>query len=609
MVMVMLRTSHKAWRMFALGGLLLAFMGTALAAAPRSPLAPDAAFRLSASRTADGTLTLVWQIAPGTYLYRESLKAQRSDTPVPLATLPGETKDDPNFGPVEIYHAEAQATVPGLPAQGRLEVAFQGCAEAGICYPQMVRTVDLATLAVASEGPVSLWGAPSGAIGAVAEDAGAADHASVAAEGEGASAPESVTTVMLGGSLPALMAAFLGFGLLLAFTPCVFPMLPILSGILAGSGTHPSPGRSLALSLSYGLAMASAYGAIGLAAGWSGANVQVALQTPWALGAMAAIFAVLALSMLGQFELALPGWARALPMRTGGSITGAAALGFASALVVGPCVTPPLAGAILYAAQSGDGVRGGLALFMLGLGMALPLVAFGAFGARILPRSGPWMVAVRQACGVVFLAIAILLAGRLLPAPVGLALWGALAIGLGVFLGAFDRPGRQPRERLAKALGLMAVIYGGTLVVGASGGGTDPLRPLGFLGTTARTEMPVAEMRVSSPAALRRALSEVRTDGRPALVSFTADWCTVCKSNEAAMASPRVRGRLAGLPHLLADVTVANSETRALMAGFGVVGPPTLFLVTAEGREIGGSRLTGAVSVADIERLADRAGL
>ncbi|MCS0505196.1 protein-disulfide reductase DsbD [Ancylobacter mangrovi] len=609
MVMAMLRMLSAArWAAMWIG-LLLGLMGTALAGAP---LAPDDAFHLSASRTVDGTLTLAWRIAPGTYLYRDSLTAQANGSSVPLETSPGEPKDDPNFGMVEVYHARAEATAPGLPEHGLLRVAFQGCAEAGICYPQIVRTVDLTTLGVAAPDATSAsigkakvpFGAPR--VSPMERwDPGVAPRVKDAAD----ASTDGAGTLFQGG-LPGLMASFLGFGLLLAFTPCVFPMLPILSGILAGGGTPPSMARGTLLASSYGLAMAAAYGVLGIAAGWSGANLQVALQTPWALGAMAMVFGVLAISMFGKLELALPAGRLGLPIRTGGSLTGAAALGFASALVVGPCVTPPLAAAILYAAQSGDMLRGGAALFMLGLGMALPLVVVGAFGAHILPRSGAWMVAVRHTCGALFLGIAVLLAGRLIPAAASLAIWGALAIGLGVFLGAFDRPRRAAPSRLAKALGLLAVIYGGTLVVGAAAGGTDPLRPLGVLSAAAGADRPaLAETRVSSLGNFRQVLAEVGVDGHPTLVSFTADWCTVCKSNAAVMAEPEVRARIARLSHIIADVTAYGADTQALMARFDVVGPPTLFLVDAKGQEIAGSRLTGVVSSDDIERLAARAGL
>ncbi|MFG1417607.1 protein-disulfide reductase DsbD [Xanthobacter sp. V0B-10] len=633
----------------ALSGLIWA---TGAFADGQKPLKADEAFRIEAARAADGTLALRWRIAPGTYLYRESLKAERDGASIALLTSPGQEKDDPNFGPVEVYHGATEARAQGLPATGALTVSYQGCAEAGICYPVVRRQVDLATLAVAATVPQAFasgtgGGSPVEGAGSAtaprgvtaehnAEENGPFQGASVAqatsaaapgsappkaapASGPAAEAPPSPADVpggamaLFGGNLAVLLLAFLGFGLLLAFTPCVFPMLPILSGILAGGESRPGPARGFALSAAYGLAIAAAYGVLGVAAGWSGANLQAALQTPWALGAMAVLFLVLALSMLGLFDLALPsGLATRLPRGRGGSLSGAAALGFASALVVGPCVTPPLAAAMLYAAQTGDAARGGAALFMLGLGMGLPLVLAGTFGARVLPRSGPWLVRIKQACGVLFLAVAAVLATRLMPPPAALALWGALAVGAGVFLGGLDRsrPGHGPAARLAKAAGLVALIYGGTLIVGAAGGAGDPLRPLAFLaqGAGAAQHAPQAA-RVSSPAALDAALAEAAAGGRPVLVSFTAGWCTVCKSNEAVMEEPAVRERIARLPRIAADVTDYGAGERALMSRFSVIGPPTLFLMDAAGRELPGTRHVGALTAQDIDGLAARAGL
>ncbi|MFG1402909.1 protein-disulfide reductase DsbD [Xanthobacter sediminis] len=634
----------------ALSGLTWA---TGVLADSQKPLKANEAFRMEAARAADGTLALRWRIAPGTHLYRESLKAERDGAPVALLTSPGQEKDDPNFGPVEVYHGEAEARVPGLPATGALTVSYQGCAEAGICYPVVRRQVDLATLAVEATAPRTFAGgtrsgSPAEASGpATAPRSATADsdaraseplpdapmaRAAPAAATPGSFAPKPTPAAgpaaeappfpadasgramtLFGGNLAALLLAFLGFGLLLAFTPCVFPMLPILSGILAGGESRPGPARGFALSAAYGLAIAAAYGVLGVAAGWSGANLQAALQTPWALGAMAVLFLMLALSMLGLFDLALPsGLAARLPRGRGGSLSGAAALGFASALVVGPCVTPPLAAAMLYAAQTGDAARGGAALFMLGLGMGLPLVLAGTFGARVLPRSGPWLLRIKQACGALFLGVAAVLATRLMPPPAALALWGTLAVGAGVFLGGLDRsrPGHGPATRLAKAAGLVALIYGGTLIVGAAGGAGDPLRPLAFLAQEAGV-VPQAEQeaRVSSPAALDAALAEAAAGGKPVLVSFTAGWCTVCKSNEAVMAEPGVRTRIARLPRIAADVTDYGEDERALMSRFSVIGPPTLFLMDAAGRELPGTRHVGALTAQDIDGLAAKAGL
>ncbi len=567
-------------------------------------LKADEAFTVSAKRGTDGNLSLSWRIAPGTYLYRESLKAGKDGTAVPLALPSGEEKDDPNFGPVDIYHRSVTAQATGLPATGALDISFQGCAEQGVCYPAVTRQVDLETLAITPARPP-------------AEASPAQDQGSTAFAREPAAAqPTAMDALFHRGLLP-LLGAFFGLGLLLAFTPCVFPMLPILSGILAGGGAKPTPARGLALSGAYGLAMAAAYGVLGMGAAWTGANLQAALQTPWAIGLMAAVFVALAGAMFGLFDLAVPTALTArLPSGGRGSIAGAAGLGFASALVVGPCVTPPLAAAMLYAAQTGDAARGASALFMLGLGMAAPLVAVGAFGAQILPRSGRWLLAIKHGCGVLFLAIAAWLAARVLPDAAGLALYGLLAIGLGVFAGGFDAltsdadAGRPIGKTLGKTAGIAAVACGLLLLVGAAGGARDPLRPLGFLAAPSRpAAAEVREVRVSSPAALRQALAAAGQDGRPTLVSFTADWCTVCKSNEATMAEPAAAARLSGLDRIAVDVTRYGDGAQALMGRYQVIGPPTLFLLDPTGREVPGSRRVGALTGADIDHLAIAAGL
>lgn len=595
--------------------------GTSVAAEGRI-LTADEAFRVSAARETDGTLSLTWRIAPGTYLYRESLKALMDGVAVPLSLPPGEEKDDPNFGPVEIYHQSVGVRASGQPATGALDLSFQGCAEQGICYPVVTRRVDLATLAIAAvrpppeaaaeptaQGPEIGPGTASRGIAAPVAERGSVPNSAPVPP----AAPVVAMDALFSGRLVPLLAAFFGLGLLLAFTPCVFPMLPILSGILAGSGCRPTPGRGLALSGAYGLAMAAAFGVLGMGAAWTGANLQAALQTSWAVGLMAALFAVLAGAMLGLFDIALPSaLATRMPVRGQGSVAGAAGLGFASALVVGPCVTPPLAAAMLYAAQTGDAARGAAALFMLGLGMAAPLVVVGTFGAQILPRSGPWLVRVKQACGVLFLGVAAWLAARVLPEPAGLALYGLFAIGLGVFAGGLDALSAESGagRRLGKTTGLGAVACGLLLIVGAAGGASDPFRPLGFLASQAGSSAAEArQAHISSPAAFEGALAAARDGRRPTLVAFTAAWCTVCKSNEAVMAEPAVEARLAGLNRIVVDVTDYGDGARALMGRYDVIGPPTLVLLDAGGRELPGARHVGALGAADLERLAVAAGL
>ncbi|MDC7788706.1 protein-disulfide reductase DsbD [Rhodoplanes sp. TEM] len=594
-----------------LAGIVVALLGLLAPAATAEPLPPpaDEVFTLAARRAPDGVLAIRIAAAPGHYLYRDGMQAVLDGRALPLALPAGTEKDDPNFGLVEIYHDAVEARLADAPAAGRLRVSYQGCAERGICYPPVAKVIDLATLAV-SDPPSRMV---DGTRVAVAPGGAAADAQGPASASTPSLAPEpDATAGLLAGGWGPMLAAFLLFGVLLALTPCVFPMIPILSGMLVRSGETLSPRRGFVLSASYVIAMAAAYGLLGLAAGWSGANLQAALQTPWALGLMAAALVALALSMFGLFDIALPaGLAARLggARGGGGSITGAALLGFASALVVGPCVTPPLAAAMLYAAQTGEAGKGAAALFMLGLGMGLPLVAVGTFGARVLPRSGPWLARVKQIFGVVFLAVAASLLTRILPGPAALAVWGVLALAAGVFLGGFDRlgPASEWRGRLGKAAGLAAATYGVLLLVGAAGGANDPLRPLAFLMSDhATTREAPAPTRVASLAAFDRAVAA--HTGGPVLVAFTADWCTVCRSNEAVLSEPAIRARLARLPVIAADVTTYGDDTRALMARFAVVGPPTLFLLDAAGREIPGSRLIGPITADEIARRLAAAG-
>lgn len=568
------------------------------------PAPADKVFVLSASRDGNGALHLSFAVAPGVYLYRDSLKATLAGRDLALAPPPGETKDDPNFGQVEVYHHAIALMVPGLPASGALGVTYQGCAEAGICYPPIRSRVDLASLAVTPEPRASLL---TDATAPAAPKAGAPGAPPPAATDTAGTAGADAA---LSGSLLAVIPTFIGFGLLLAFTPCVFPMIPILSGILVGAGQR-SAWRGFALSTVYMLAMAAAYGLVGLAAGWSGTNLQVLLQTPLVLGLSAVVFVALALAMFGLFELTLPSFIAtriaSLPVR-GGSLGSAALIGFGSALVIGPCVTPPLAAAMLYAIDTGNAARGGLALFSLGLGMGLPLVLAGTFGARLLPKAGPWLADFRRLFGLIFLGVAAMLVARLTPPPAGLAIWGVSAITAAVFLGAFDRPERASpwNTRLTKATGLTTALYGALLIVGAAGGSTDPTRPLAFFSSGAASE--TAALRLTSPADFDRAFAAEASSGKPVLVLFTADWCTVCKSNEKVLAEPDLSARLARTPRIAVDITAQTAEAEALMTRFRVVGPPALFLLDADGREIPGSRLIGALQAADLTARLTAAG-
>ncbi|MGH1589382.1 protein-disulfide reductase DsbD [Methylobacterium phyllosphaerae] len=557
--------------------------------------APQVPFTLVATRDANLALHLRWTIVRGTYLYRDRIRAEAgAGAELPVSTPPAETKDDPNFGPTEVYHDSIEAIVPGTALAGLREVrvTYQGCAERGICYPPVTTRLDLTALASAD--------APSGGDAVrAAEPPGA-----MATTAPGPAVFPAGPALFLVGNLIGVLMGMFGLGLLLAFTPCVLPMVPILSGMLVRSGQELTPGRGLVLSGSYVLAMAVAYASLGVAAAWLGRNLQVVLQTPLALGLMAAAFAALALSMFGLFDLQAPRWWRdrfgAAPAAEGGSVVGAALLGFSSALVVGPCVTPPLAAALLYVAQTGDVLRGTLALFALGLGMGAPLVLVGTFGAGILPRSGPWLVRAKQAFGFVFLVLAASLVTRLMPDGMALLIWAALAIGFGLGLAAMATNGRS--SRAGRAAGMVAVAYGGLLLFGAATGADDPLRPLAGI-VTSQADRGAEAHTVSSLTAFEAALRTVRAQGKPVLVEFAADWCTVCKTNErTVLADAGIRARLKAVSVIHADVTRDDAGTRALMRRFAVVGPPTLILMRPDGGEVREARTEGELTIEDLTR-------
>ncbi len=588
--------------------LLLLALAWPGAVSAQSPRPADEVFQLALTRSSGGDLKLHWRIAPGTYLYRDKLGAA-GDTgaALPMTTIPGIVEDDPNFGRTEIYRGEAEAGIAAqlLRGDAMLRVSYQGCAAQGICYPPITKMVDLAALTVAP---------------AVRDDVSMAwpddpPHPAASPEGTDPAGASQTAPALLTGNVAVMTMSFLGFGLLLAFTPCIFPMIPILSGILTRSGENLTPRRGFMLSSTYAVAMALAHAMLGLAAAWSGQNLQIVLQMPVTLALMSLVFVLLALSMFGFIALQLPAaWSTRLSSIAGGrggSLGGAALLGFASALIVGPCVTPPLAAALLYIAQTGDLLRGATALFALGLGMGLPLVAFGMFGSKVLPKSGLWLDKVKQAFGFVFLGLAVWMLARFLPGIVIQALWGMLAIAGGVWLGAYDLIRGKTRIgcRLGpEVLGAAIALYGIVLLVGMAGGSED-VRPQADISAPVPAA-PTAVATVVDPAAFDRALAAARARRRPILIDFTARWCTACaEMDRTVMRDPQTRARLATLSTIRVDLSDYSAGGQALMRRFGVVGPPTLlFIDPATGREIDGARTIGAVSTGDFSDALKRAG-
>jgi thiol:disulfide interchange protein DsbD len=595
----------------AVGFLLL--VGAGASSQAQVLLSADKVFQLEAARGAAGDLILDWKIEPGTYLYRDKIRvAGPQGEPVEVETPAGDMKDDPSFGKTEIYHRRAQAIVPekSLADLHNVVVSFQGCAEQGICYPPVTKTVDLETMSVAER------------TGDVPDAPQAADRGSgpdlkewAATPVDGAAIPQE--EFGLNGSILSTLAAFVGFGLLLAFTPCVFPMIPILSGMLARSGEQLTARRGFVLSATYVAAMSVAYASLGLVVAWSGQNLQVALQTPIALGLMSAIFLALAFSMFGLYDLQLPrSWQSHLigagRAHRGGSLGGAAMMGFASALIVGPCVTPPLAAALVYVAQTGNLARGAMALFALGIGMGLPLLAFGTFGAGILPKSGPWLTRVKHAFGLVFVGLAIWMISRVLPTWIAVELWGAGFASAGISLAVSTvlarKHGRSWSAR-AIAAGLASLVVGAVLIGWSSSGFPrvlDQFTPSTF---GSITKASAAEFEtVRTPGALDDAIAAARRSGRAVVLDFSAEWCVECKVMDRTVFSDAdVLRRLKDFALIRADATDYNEDMQKLMKTFGVVGPPTvIFLGAQDGKEARDMRIVGPVDATTFLKRLDR---
>ena len=579
--------------------LLMAAVGPVWAAAP---LPADQAFQLRAQLDEEEGIELTWSIASGYYLYRERIVVTLDGQRIRIAAKKGEAKDDPNFGLTEVYHGTGIATVPAelLPEKGRIVVTYQGCAENSICYPPISKTIDLATL-LTEDAPATSGTEPSPPVrGGNEEKSGVPTWAP--------SSPSGLETEvgMLGGSVVSTTLAFMGLGLLLSLTPCVFPMIPILSGMLARAGGRLSVARSFVLSASYVLAMAAAYGTLGIFVAWSGENLQASLQTPLAVLAMSAVFIALALSMFGLYELQLPqSWTPRLVAVAGnkGSIGGAALLGFGSALIVGPCVTPPLAAALVYVAQTGQVLRGSLALFSLGLGMGLPLIAFGVLGARILPQAGVWLLRVKHVFGFIFVALAIWMASRVLPVALTATAWGGLCIAVGLYLDVpslFEEPRWRPAKLATATSGVLALFYGCILVIGAALSDYGPLQPLISVGLVASApDASVGGFQVvSNEAELDKAIDLGRKQGRGIMVDFSAAWCTECRLMERNIfAREEVQRQLAGMLLVRADLTHFDLSSKNLMQRFAVVGPPTVVFLNPDGTEIADARVVGDIGV------------
>lgn len=561
----------------------------------------------------------------GYYLYRDHFTFQvvgGEGFEIRAVELPrGEIKDDPEFGPVLVIYGQVEIPIrfsrPAGPAQSiALQAGFQGCRDGDICYPPQSRVVSFDMpaaqqaygLPVASTAPTADSEKPSTTYSGTATAAAptAISQANSMKQPPTAaplSEQDRLASLLTANPGRALFAFFIA-GILLAFTPCVFPMVPILSGIIAGQGEGLTSLKAFWLSLVYVLAMALTYTVAGVLAGLFGQNLQAVFQNPWIISAFVLVFIALALSMFGFFELQLPGrlqtrLSEASGRQQGGSLLGVAVMGFLSALIVGPCVAPPLMAALIVIGASGDAWLGGCALFALSLGMGLPLIAFGVSAGKLVPRAGAWMVVVKNVFGVCLLALAIWMLERILPGGLIMLLWGGLAIACGIYLGAFDAlvPPVSGWKRLWKSLGLVLLLLGAVEIIGAAAGGDYWLRPLesfrgGKVASTSQEQSTFG--RIKSLADLQAGVKQASTAGQVAMLDFYADWCVECiRMERNTFHEPEVQALLAQLRPLQADVTANDEIDQQLMREFGIIGPPAILFFDRQGQEMKAWRLVG----------------
>ncbi len=553
-------------------------------------LKPDDAFIFSAEIADPNTLVARWDVAENYYLYRERFGFKLIDTSgVELQEFrapKGKMKHDENFGEMEVYFNEAVVTLPlkrenlaSMPI--KLDVTYQGCADDGFCYPPITKRVDfvlpkavVASSDTSSEIPVFV-----------------PEHERFAQE-------------LAGDGRWLTILSFFGIGLLLAFTPCVLPMMPILSSIIVGQGEQVTTRRAFSLSLAYVMAMALTYTAAGVLAGLFGQNLQVLFQNPWVIGSFSLLFVALAMSMFGFYELQMPSAIQSRLDRisrnqTGGSLVGAGVMGFLSALIVGPCVAAPLAGILIYIGMSGDAAFGGLSLFVLSLGMGTPLLLFGTSAGKILPKLGDWMNNIKAVFGVMLLGLAIWMLERVVSPQVTMFLWSILLVGTAVYLGALNRleVNATGWQKLWKGLGLAMLFYGAIVMLGAASGGRDLFQPLhgtSLLGGSTATEKHLAFKTVKSLADLQREVENAANNNRAVMLDFYADWCVDCKIMEKrTFTDANVHKALNNVLLLQADVTPNDETDQALLKAFGLFGPPAILFFDTDGNEIKSHRVIG----------------
>jgi len=557
-----------------------------LGAQSKTPLSNDTVFQVSTKRTDPNTFIIHWQIKPEHFLYAKRIKIKKEeqdDLQINIMQMPkAERKTDKQGKTFSVYRNTLTLPVAVLasePGESLIQLHYQGCADDGFCYPPVERTIkltfnkELELVATSLEKPV-----PKTKVN---------DQLKAKISKEEAVFDDHWTIIIL---------SFFGFGLLLAFTPCVLPMVPVLSGIIVGHGSDLTTRKAFLLSLSYVLSMAATYALVGALVAYLGSNLQILMQSPWSISLFSFIFVLLSLSMFGFYELKLPtSWQSKLASisrsKGSGHYLSAAIMGCLSTLILSPCVTAPLIGALSYIAHTGDLMLGSLALFFLGLGMGLPLLLIGTSAGKLLPKAGDWMNSVKSFFGFLLLAVAVYLMDRIIPSFISMILWGSLFIFSGISCGALN----TQSKKISQSTGLILLVYGLLILIGASMGNNNPIQPLKPLlekdVVYAKTS-PTSKKRVMNLAETKQAIQNAQ--GKPVMLDFYADWCNSCKVMEATtFKDPEVANALKDFVILKADITANNREDQNLLRHYSVVAPPTFLFFDSEGNEIESLRIIG----------------
>lgn len=555
-----------------------------------SPKSATDVFHLSARASDPNTLMLHWTIQPGYFLYQNSIhiiKPAASDADIGSVHLPVALKKTNTTGTsYRVYRNELVLPLAFLgkePGESMLQIKYQGCSDEGFCYPPQQNTIKVTIDASHALSDVTI------------------EHPEVALTPSPNTSNSSIDSLFSKQNGFIIILSFFGFGVLLAFTPCVLPMIPILSGIIIGHGAQLSTRKAFFLSLSYVLSMSITYGLIGAIFAFMGNNLQIIMQSPWAIGFFSLLFVLLALSMFNVYDLRLPmSWqatiARLTRSQSGGHYIGAAIMGALSILILSPCVTAPLIGALSYIADQGSISLGVLALFFLGLGMGTPLLLIGTSAGKILPKAGAWMNQVKTFFGILLLGVAIYLLDRILPHMIIMILSASLLIFSGIYLGVFQHA-KTSLEKGNQGLGFMMLVYGFLILVGASQGHDDPLHPLKNEIQHTQTNLLSTTNTVTTLTEAKAVLASARLEKKPVMIDFYADWCLSCKlMAKTTFRDPQVVTALQSFVVLTIDVTKNTADTQALLSYFKTYAPPTFLFYDANGRELNTLRIIGDVS-------------